>query len=470
MAALRRLSAAAGLGHSVPVPSGGRGANAGWLMARNGSLANGLGLGLATRLAPDHCWNVEPDAAQRLLAEELLAEGDDRASRGNLDSREKARFTALNAYADVQKLLPARQFYITPRGPGDLAAHLYNKTSERMLAVAIRRQRGVRSKTISKYVSQLRAIEEEHLDMRLSVPGVGLKYNRMLMQMRREDGPSGERELQRGFRHSHLRRLAEPAMGYDRSSRFGVMRWALWHTMLQCLLRGGEAGLKDRQEFFEPRKHLNCRDGPATDPTNAFEWLPAGKLSPPYDRHPALIVAVLAIKDAKGHDDAAHRKRRPIVIIRRRPEGDSTPDAMCPYEAIAAAWAIMLAEVAEEDRDHTPFFRHNDGRAVATDDVKTLVRQAVTLLQLGDPTEWGAKSPRIGASTDLGMALGTVEAERIIWERGRWCSEIGQIYKRFSADEQAKASLALSAAEGVDLESLTGWTQPAEVRRRHSTR
>ena len=57
------------------------------------------------------------------------------------------------------------------------------------------------------------------------------------------------------------------------------------------------------------------------------------------------------------------------------------------------------------------------------------------------------------------------KAERIIKQRGRWESDIHQIYQRALASEHLGASVALGDAAGRELEALcAGWAQPASFR------
>ena len=169
----------------------------------------------------------------------------------------------------------------------------------------------------------------------------------------------------------------------------------------------------------------------------------------------------MSIKDARGHADEAHVRRRPIIIRRRCPAGE--PDhPLCPYDAMTRAWRVMCEEVPVAARAATCFFRTDHGAPVTTDDVRIGVREVVSTLRLGPPHEWGAKAPRIGGATDLLGALGLEKAQRLLKSRGRWCSEIWQIYARLQTGEQVAASAAMQHATGRCLESLVGWVQPAE--------
>ena len=82
---------------------------------------------------------------------------------------------------------------------------------------------------------------------------------------------------------------------------------------------------------------------------------------------------------------------------------------------------------------------------------------------LGLPFEdFGAKSFRIGGATDLHHWLGAAGAKAVLLERGRWGTDIGLIYSRFSSDQQLEASVAMSHVESQDMESVMGgWAQPS---------
>ena len=455
----RALTALAGLAAAPPVPSGGLGRMFSQLRARNVAMAERLDLTAADAEVMRHDWTSEPTAAELAYANQLHGEAEDRASRANKDSKEPARYTALGAFEAFRAALPSRRFYRIPSGPNDSAAHAYNAASERLLAVHIRLARGIKSKTVSKYVTQIRTLMEEQLDRRLASRDVGFKLARLYQQMRREDGPTGDRQLSRPLRAQHLARLADPASGFDcGGTRWGTVRWAMVHCMVQAMLRGGEAGLVDRHQDVEPRLVLNCKEGSGSDPEASWQWVSAAD----HDGiHPLVIVRVMSIKDARGHADEAHARRRPIIIRRRRPVGEPG-DLTCPYDALLAAWALMREEVPADERATTAFFRTDHGLPVVTDDVRIAVREMVATLRLGPPHEWGAKAPRIGGATDLLTALGLDSARRLLKARGRWCSEIWQIYSRLQVGEQADASAAMAAARGQCLEALAGWVQPAE--------
>jgi hypothetical protein len=236
----------------------------------------------------------------------------------------------------------------------------------------------------------------------------------------------------------------------------------MFHGMHQGLLRGGEAGVDSSSTDFEPALHLNCKVGSRADAEASWQWLSAAEFDGVY---PVVVMLVMAIKDARGHDDAAHRRRYPVVIRKRWPAGVGDDDPMCAYSALAAVRRLREAEVPPDERASAPFFATDGGAPVTTARVREEVRAAVGVLGVACPEEYGAKALRAGGATDLYAVLGGTEAESLIRSRGRWCSEIWQIYARLSADAQARVSAAMTAVEGNDLEAVVaGWVQPAATR------
>ena len=70
-------------------------------------------------------------------------------------------------------------------------------------------------------------------------------------------------------------------------------------------------------------------------------------------------------------------------------------------------------------------------------------------------------APSSAVSVIAGPIIGMEQATRMIKERGRWHSDIYEIYERVSMQEHALASAAITEAGGIDLEQiLVGWIQP----------
>ena len=99
-------------------------------------------------------------------------------------------------------------------------------------------------------------------------------------------------------------------------------------------------------------------------------------------------------------------------------------------------------------RASTPFFTFDDGRVVCTDDIESIVRLIVRTLELGDPSDYGAKAFRIGGATDI-LALCKFDfaaAEALCRARGRWSSTVAQ-YMRLSALVQGDVSAGAAGPE-----------------------
>jgi hypothetical protein len=80
-----------------------------------------------------------------------------------------------------------------------------------------------------------------------------------------------------------------------------------------------------------------------------------------------------------------------------------------------------------------------------------------------DPSSVGGKASRIGGSTDAKDRTGEA-GKAIIKRRGRWASDVAEVYQRELLGEQLDLSAALGDALGEDLESLCeGWAQPVHV-------
>eukprot|EP00965_Chrysotila_dentata_P114932 3798831-Pleurochrysis_carterae.AAC.1 len=78
-----------------------------------------------------------------------------------------------------------------------------------------------------------------------------------------------------------------------------------------------------------------------------------------------------------------------------------------------------------------------------------------------DPADFGGKCWRIGEATDLRDLKGE-GGRALIKQRGRWQSDVAQVYQRAIVDAQLEASAGIGDASGVELEALRlGWTQPA---------
>eukprot|EP00965_Chrysotila_dentata_P067190 2223961-Pleurochrysis_carterae.AAC.1 len=134
-------------------------------------------------------------------------------------------------------------------------------------------------------------------------------------------------------------------------------------------------------------------------------------------------------------------------------------------------WDERAPRVPVEERtfgreSRTPLFTGPDGVTPwTTGDSRRVAKAMATVIGL-DPENFGGKCWRIGGgATDLHAVLGEQGAKAIV-QRGRWHTDIAQIYQRALADTQLQASAGMGDAGGADMEALfSGWTQPASFRR-----
>ena len=328
-----------------------------------------------------------------------------------------------------------------------------------MLGEVIRRHGSVRpghvgevvsAAAISDYISALRAHRSVQAGYNLLVAGGNLRLPRQMQQMRREDGPSGQRSLSRGMTARLLRSLI-PLVSFERLSRRGRLRWATLWVGHNLLLRGGELGSVDNRGF-DAATGITLAD---------VDWIA------PYadtDGYEVVVVEVMPIKDAR-----VTRSRVPLVI-RRRAAGAFTGRGVvtlpCAWEALRAWWDVRSGECPRAAWGVSPLFAGVDGAPVCTTDVLWSVREAAAAAGC-DAGEFDSHSLRIGGATDLYHLFGGADAERVIQKRGRWCSMVHQIYSRMSASEMMTVSARMLDTEGVDMEAFRhGYVMPAVCRQR----
>ena len=97
-----------------------------------------------------------------------------------------------------------------------------------------------------------------------------------------------------------------------------------------------------------------------------------------------------------------------------------------------------------------------------TDDTRALAASMARALGL-DSSEFGGKSFRIGGATDMREALGEGSKETIK-QRGRWATDVAEVYQRALIKSHLDASVAMGSAQASrDLEEFCNgsWAQPA---------
>ena len=406
-------------------------------------------------------WEGQPSRAEVERVERVDADVQRRLDAARMQSKDKRTATGLGALEGVRVGMPNLVLFKPLAHAGDLQTSVYNERALCRIATSIREQRQILANSISGYVSAIKTLVERHHGQPLLCPTAsGKMLSELYLNMRKEDGPSQGRRLGRAMRSAHIRKVtAQPGYAAHVLTPLGCMEHALRHACHQCFLRPGEVGTPDGQPFC-PATQLVCG-------TSAMQWVTAEQANS--DR-PKLFMLILSIKDTE-----ARRKRFPITIEPRAP-GGGTVDFFCPYLAILAWWAMRTAGVPEASWDTLPLFIEPGTHPSSTDTAKVfkaaqllpMVRRDAAVVGL-PPDEVFGNAYRIGGATDLrdapssasGPSIGMEQATRLIKARGRWFSDIYEIYERGSLQEHALASAAITEAGGVDLEQiLTGWVQP----------
>eukprot|EP00965_Chrysotila_dentata_P113694 3758519-Pleurochrysis_carterae.AAC.3 len=156
-----------------------------------------------------------------------------------------------------------------------------------------------------------------------------------------------------------------------------------------------------------------------------------------------VVVHVVAIKDS-----SARNKAVPVPMRRRQRGGARGAVPECAYDALRAMWDGWTPHIPVAER--------------------TFVRETRTRLFTGPD---GVTPCTTGDSRRLAKAVAAVIwldfGARAIVQRGRWHTDITQIYQRALADTQLhQATAGMEDAGGADMEALfVGWTQPASFRR-----
>ena len=422
-----------------------------------------------------------------------------------MQSTHKRRKTVLTIVEEIMQLHPNLITFLPLNHTADLQRSRYNERTLARIAMYARETRWVKASTIQDYVSNLKVTVEHMHHGPILVREHGEQLRMLYLSWRREDGPTGERRASRGLRMSHLRLIIE-RLGRP-TNRQELMCHCLRHVSHQGFLRGGEPGTVDGQPF-DPRLHLTL--GKKT-----IEWIPPAKPGDP----PTVALYLLAIKDT-----AAKRKRLPTIIAKRSDDDKDLLcpyNALRDWQQVRRR---EMAQYSEQEREDAPLFtavgpeapypffpdearqseqervvdavRHGQwlysdvaimdapgqqtppdvqgtfsvggtvDKVITTAWMRQFVADDCALLGL-DPTEYFANAWRVGGASDLidapqHIASLTIEgATKLIKARGRWWTDIYDIYARWSMHQQASVSLALSAADGVAVEdAATGWRQP----------
>lgn len=327
--------------------------------------------------------------------------------------------------------------------------------------------------TISSYVGSLRLLRCREARYDIAPESVDMSASLGYKDMAKSDPHSGgQRKLRRALRHSMFVLAAQ--RGFDRHTQRGAVRWSAGHSMTNLVLRGGEGGCQDGADITDIavyRRVLRFSSFKFMSPVASMPlrlWA---------------MVEVIPIKDPKCN---FRPFPTPLVRCHDGAYGDR-PD--CPYDALVAAWwarralpteALPLDAFGrpadgwwrcEAARRQAPgcadsdFFYQIDGRVWRTADSRELAREIAALANPeADASEWGASSFRSGGATDLLSRHGAADARARLDRRGRWGTDIGDIYARTTAAAEMQSSLDISLAVDEDLETVArGWVQPART-------
>jgi hypothetical protein len=425
--------------------------------AAESNFATATRLGIVDTLTSAHvadAWLAEPSAEERQQASRLRLALSSRAAVANAPSYHPELAYALSWLVAFHETMPNRKLVVRNLDDGD---SMYNADTRGMLFEYIREtgsRRGgpsfgkvLKSDTISGILSTLFAYFERLAGGALSNPGALALLAQARKQARHEDGPVGERAAEEPLRALHLRKAFDNP-DLDTSSPAGIVRHAgllLGHNVLaraRCLSAG------DR-DVVEPSRDLTIA---------SFDWHAAAAMVPP-----AVVVWLHPSKDP------TQRKRRyPMLVQRRSATAPRGSDRMCTYDALWAAWRVLAASVPCNLWSATLFFRVAiaDGdapqqwRPLRTDDVSAWVDAAAVAAGLPQGSR-KSRALRMGGASDMYDLWGPA-AERYIRERGRWGSDVAQIYQRVSAAAHGSISRTIGDSAGADLQSmLTGWCQTA---------
>ena len=153
--------------------------------------------------------------AEALAASSLLDSFILRAQRANLSSKDKRMGTSLGKYESLLRTLPNLRQLRPLSFPGDYATSIANEAVLCTLAEYMRSlpnrsaDTPVKGSGIADYVSAVKCLAEEHFSTPVLCSGGGLTLRRGLMNMRREDGASGQRDLSAPLFNSHIVQLAQ---------------------------------------------------------------------------------------------------------------------------------------------------------------------------------------------------------------------------------------------------------------------
>jgi hypothetical protein len=396
----------------------------------------------------DDAWDGDADTDERRSFDALLQRVRKRAHGANAESYLGKIKTMLHWLALYKLAFPNRTLILPLYGEKHAQNAKHNDETLASVLLFIREHGSiakgragdtVRSDAISAVGSTFRAYRQVEAGCKLRVAEFNVLTPALTRQMRGEDGPSAERKLELGVGPTELNKAWQ--RGWDITSERGVYEWALMHTLIQVVGRGGEPGFTDdRRTPFEPQKDCAVSD---------VKFLSAEEMG----GMPALDFWWFPIKDVQN------KKKKIPVRITRTHHGEPNSNHLDPFDAIVAWWSRVARTLTLEQRKTTPLFQLNNV-IVRTKQVAALAKRVATFI--GDnPALVGAKSFRIAGASAIYHHYGFQEASHILERRGRWDSDVQFLYARLSSARQVEVSRRMALPEGTSMERSAGWTQPA---------
>jgi len=313
---------------------------------------------------------------------------------------------------------------------------------------------------IAGYVGAILTLRSREARYNVAPSEVNLNAPLQMKMLRRVRGPPSNRKLSRGIRATELHAASDR---FPRGDGQGSIDWAAALLAHNIYLRGGEIGITDNAEL-DPKRIITF---------DSFVW---HEPRPESRGRFWLIVWVVPIKDPKARHSAY-----PTPVVRRH-TGAFGSDALDPYDAIALAlwkrrrpgapfpldshgapvsgWWHMAAAAPGTPSGDDPFFTADSGEVYTTSDTRRLAKRIAVLAGI-PATDVGAKAFRAGGSTDARGKLGET-GKALIKQRGRWASDVAEIYQRPLLHDHLEASAIIGdSTPNIDLEAICeGWAQP----------
>ena len=279
--------------------------------------------------------------------------------------------------------------------------------------------------TIAEYVSMLK--QDLSVQFGFAIAGDPQRLPAVVKALRRER-PRQQRRKRRGIRRAHLRAAWRASAKLRGDGRAAVNCWAAAVTAWQALARGGEVATTARE-----RRRW------------AASWRPT-RADLSFGSAHGRRYACLMLRPIKRRN-GEHGDKVPILFV----EGDGGGDDA--YAALRRLVDLDPCEAGQESS--TPLFRDGDGSPLSVEQLRGVARRVFQ--EAGQSGNVGAHSFRIGGASDL---VDQGASASLLMAKGRWASDVAQIYARMTRRAQLAASRMMQQRGGRDCEELfSGFTQ-----------